>query len=139
MNTALADLILTWWRPLWLLTALPAAHSDWQTRTVARLPALLWALGGLGLGTLAWIAGDPVPALLMLCCIPVFGWAVRTRRAGLGDLYYGLPVLLEPAAWLLAAGSGLLLRRHTGPQLPLVSLLWLGLFVLHLAAPLWPA
>ena len=139
MNTALADLILTWWRPLWLLTALPAAHSDWQTRTVARLPALAWGLAGLLLGAAAWIAGDPVPALLMLFSIPVFGWAVRTRRAGLGDLYYGLPVLLDPAAWLLAAAAGLALRRHTGACLPLVSLMWLGLFVLHLAAPLWSA
>ena len=139
MSTALADLILTWWRPLWLLTALPAAYSDWQTRTVARLPALLWGLGGLLLGTAAWMAGDPVPALLMLCSIPLFGWAVRTRRAGLGDLYYGLPVLLNPEAWFLAAAAGLALRRHTGASLPLVSLMWLGLFVLHLTAPLWPA
>ena len=138
MSVAAVELILTWWRPLWLLTALPAALSDWQERTVARLPALIWGLTGLLLGAAAWIAGNPVPALLMLLSIPVFGWAVRTGRAGLGDLYYALPVLLNPEAWILAAAAGLALRRQTGACLPLVSLMWLGLFVLHLAAPLLP-
>ena len=137
MTVEIVELLLTWWRPLWLLTALPAAYSDWRDRTVAGQPALVWGMGGLVLGTFAWWGGNPAPALLMLATILVFSWIVHVGQAGLGDLYYGLPVLLEPAAWLLAAGGGLLLRRHTGPRLPLVSLLWLGLFVLHLVEPLW--
>lgn len=137
MSADFVELLLAWWRPLWLLTALPAAYSDWRDRTVAGRPALLWGLGGLVLGVLAWWGGNPLPALLMLATILVFTWIVRANQAGLGDLYYGLPVLLDPAAWLLAAGSGLLLRRHTGTQLPFVTLLWLGLFVLHLVEPLW--
>lgn len=131
----LPDLLLAWWEPLFLLTALPAALSDWQDRTVAARPAWAWGTGGLLLGGLAWGAGNPAPALQMAVLIPFLGWACRRGHAGPGDLLYGLPVLLEPLAWPLAGVLGLTLRRRTGSPLPFVSLLWLGLFMLHLARP----
>ena len=73
----------------------------------------------------------------MLGTLLVFTWLLKANQAGLGDLYYGLPVLVDPIAWVLAGIVGLTLRRRLGDQLPFVTLLWIGLFVLHLIEPLW--
>ena len=79
---------------------------------------MIRALLGLLPGAVTWMAGSPVPALPVLLSIPLFVWAIRSRLAGLGNLYNSLSVLLDPEAWIRVVLAELVLRPYTGPICP---------------------